>query len=63
MTRERINKFLSATEMNKTVFCRNIRISVSMLHCYLTHKREISINTENRINNYIDGYIAKIKNI
>lgn len=63
MTRERIKKFLSATEMNKTVFCRNICISVSMLHCYLTNKRDISINTENRINAYIDNYKENIKHI
>lgn len=63
MTRKRIIDFLNITEMNKTVFCRRVGISSSMLQYYMKHEREISNNMNNKINSFIDGYIAKIKNI
>lgn len=63
MTRDRVKKFLDITGMNKTVFCRKCSISSSMLQYYLKSERNISRNTENRINGFIDGYIGMLMKV
>lgn len=60
MTKERIVKFLRASDLPKSVFCRKCKISTSMLSYYLKGEREVSNSTERRINGVIDDYISKI---
>lgn len=63
MTRKRIINFLTITEMNKTVFCRRVGISSSMLQYYLKGEREISNRMREKIDYFIDGYIERIREI
>jgi hypothetical protein len=62
-TKDRIIKFLETTEMNETIFCKNIGISQSMLWFYLHDERDISKKSEDNINNYIDLFKARVQEV
>ena len=63
MTQERVLKFLRETEINHTVFARHCQISITMLYCFLRNERNISKATDARINNFIDDFVKRVKEI
>ena len=63
MTKERITHFLEATDMKKTLFCKYVGISQTMLWFYLHGERNISQKSEDNINSFIDMYKARVQSV
>ncbi len=59
----RVKKFLEASLMAKTKFCQCVNLSQSMLFYFLNGERDLATDTERRVNDFIDGYIARLNEI
>lgn len=54
MLKSRIKKYIEATGVPMTKFCKRIDISVSAINRYLRDDLRLSIETEQRIKNYLE---------
>ncbi len=58
--RNKVKKFLEISQMNKSVFCKKVDISITTLYTWLKGERDISENAENRIRSFMAEYVLKL---
>ena len=54
--KERVERYLADSCIQKTIFCRKIGISTSHLYAWLKGERNISGELHNKINDYLNKY-------
>lgn len=59
----RVISFLDITSMPKTKFCQRAGLSPITLHKWLRGEIIICAKTSNKISNFIDEFILKVKEI
>ena len=63
MFQNNVREFLEVSQLSKTNFCRGVGISATMLNCWLRGERNISMNLENRIREYMQNYVKRLVEI
>lgn len=63
MLKDKVQRFLDASEMSKVKFCRNVDISESSLYFFLSGQRDFSDLTEQRIIAFMQNYVKKLVEI
>ncbi len=58
--RTKVKKFLEISQMNKSVFCKKVDISITTLYTWLKGEREISENAEDRIRTFMAEYVSRL---
>jgi len=55
--KDRVKSFLKCSCISKTTFCRRCDISLTTLDCWLNDKREISDELQQRMVDFMAGYV------
>jgi hypothetical protein len=55
--KDRVKSFLKCSCISKTTFCRRCDISLTTLDCWLNDKREISDELQQRMADFMAGYV------
>ena len=58
--KDKTQRFLSTSQINKTDFVKYVGMSITTLNAWLRNEREISISLENRIADYMTDYVKKL---
>lgn len=58
--KDKTQRFLSTSQINKTDFVKYVGMSITTLNAWLRNEREISISLENRIADFMTDYVKKL---
>lgn len=58
--KEKTQKFLSTSQINKTDFVKYVGMSITTLNAWLRNERNISNSLENRIADFMSDYVKKL---
>lgn len=58
--KDKTQRFLSTSQINKTDFVKYVGMSITTLNAWLRNEREISVSLENRIADFMTDYVKRL---